>query len=101
MYFIILNIIYVPFFHTVSLHNTTNDQDKTGTILEEKLKGEFCYVQTRSGKIVSVHYSPTDSEEGINIKRGIAGAFQANFDNQERAEEVDPGSTHISHYRYI
>ena len=49
---------------------------------------------------MSIHYSPTDSEEGINIKRGIAGAFQANFDNQERVEEIDPGSAHISHYRY-
>ena len=65
----------------------------------DKLKGEFCYVQTRSGKIVSIHYSPTADEEAINVKRGITGAFQANFDNQEEVEELDPGSSHISHYR--
>ena len=70
-------------------------------ILNKRLKGEFCYVQTSNGKIVSIHYSPTESEEGINIKRGITGAFQANFDNQEEVEESDPGSTHLSHYRYI
>ena len=65
----------------------------------DKLKGEFCYVQTRNGKIVSIHYSPTEDEESINVKRGITGAFQANFDNQEVVEEIDPGSSHISHYR--
>ena len=71
------------------------------TILKDKLKGEFCYVQTRVGKIVSIHYTSTENEDGINVKRGIASAFQANFDNQEKVEETDPGSTHISHYRYI
>ena len=70
-------------------------------IFKDKLRGEFCYVQTRDGKIVSIHYSPTENEDGINIKRGITGAFQANFDNQEKVEELDPGSTHISHYRYV
>jgi len=65
----------------------------------DKLKGEFCYVQTRNGKIVSIHYIPNEDEEGINVKIGITGAFQANFDNQEAVEEIDPGSSHISHYR--
>ena len=50
---------------------------------------------------MSIYYSPTEDEEGINIKRGIAGAFQANFERQEEVEELDPGSTHISHYRYV
>ena len=87
--------------YTVSLHSTANDEDKNAANFEDKLKGEFCYIQTRSGRIVSIHYSPTDSEEVINIKRGIAGAFQANFHSQDLVEEVDPGSTHISHYRYV
>ena len=65
----------------------------------DKLKGEFCYVQTQNGKIVSIHYSPTKNEEGINVKKGITGVFQANFENQEEVEELDPGSSHISHYR--
>ena len=78
------------------INHTTNAQE---AFLMDKLKGEFCYVQTRDGKIVSVHYSPTEDEEAVNVKRGITGAFQANFDHQEIAEESDPGSTHISHYR--
>ena len=65
----------------------------------DKLKGEFCYVQTQNGKIVSIHHSPTKNEEGINVKKGITGVFQANFENQEEVEELDPGSSHISHYR--
>lgn len=65
----------------------------------DELKGEFCYVQTNNGSIVSIHYSPTENEEAINVKRGITGAFQANFYNQEEVEELDPGSSHISHYR--
>ena len=65
----------------------------------DKLKGEFCYVQTQNGKIVSIHYSSTKNEEGINVKKGITGVFQANFENQEEVEELDPGSSHISHYR--
>lgn len=81
--------------------STSNDQDITAAILKGKLKGEFCYVQAESGKIVSIHYSPTADEEGINIKRAITSAFQANFDKQQEVEESDPGSTHISHYRYI
>ena len=56
-------------------------------------------MQAQNGKIVSIHYSPTESEEGINIKRGVTGAFQGSFDSQEEVEELDPGSAHISHYR--
>ena len=87
--------------YIVTLHSTANDENKNATNFEDQLKGEFCYIQTRNGRIVSIYYSPTDSEEVINIKRGIAGAFQANFYSQEMVEEVDPGSTHISHYRYV
>jgi len=82
---------------------TTSDKlsgDKFAAFTAKKLKGEFCYVQTQDGKIAAVHFSPTDSHDGINIKRGIASAFQANFDHKEEVEELDPGSQHISHYRY-
>ena len=65
----------------------------------DKLKGEFCYVQAQNGRIVSIHYSPNQNDEAVNIKRGIASAFQANFDNKEEVEELDPGSSHVSHYR--
>ena len=83
------------------IHYTANGHDEMSAILKNKLKGEFCYVQTNDGRIVSIHHSPTESEGAINVKRGIAGAFQANFDNQEEVEESDPGSTHVSHYRYV
>ena len=73
-----------------------------GELLDELLQGEFCYVQTSDGKIVSVHYGTTANEEAINIKKGIASTFQANFDSDKSdVEEADPGSVHTSHYRYI
>ena len=56
-------------------------------------------METQKGSIVSIHYSLSEKEDAVNVKRGIAGAFQANFDNQEEVEELDPGSSHISHYR--
>lgn len=99
--YISLSLVKLLYVQCHSVHHTTNDKDKIAAILKDKLQGEFCYVQTRNGKIVSIHYSPTESEEGINVKRGIAGAFQANFDKLEAVEESDPGSTHVSHYRYI
>ena len=48
---------------------------------------------------MSVHFSPTENHESLNIKKGIAAIFQANFDNAEEVKESDPGSTHISHYK--
>ena len=80
---------------------SANDQDAMATLLHNKLKGEFCYVQTENGKIVSIHYSPTEDKDVVNVKRGITGAFQANFNNQKEVEESDPGSSHISHYKYV
>ena len=81
---------------------TTNGQQPNDTIavfLKDKLKGEFCYVQTHDGKVVSVHFNPTENHENLNIKKGITAIFQANFDNAEEVKESDPGSTHISHYK--
>ena len=83
-------------------YTTTNNgqsQERMAEFIEDRLKGEFCYLQTSDGKIVSIHYSPTDNDEGINIKRGIASAFQANFAGKTETEESDPGSLHVSHYR--
>ena len=70
--------------------------------LTDELDGEFCYVQTSDGKIVSIHYALTDNYQGINIKRSIASTFQANFDSHKKdIEETDAGSIHTSHYRYV
>ena len=95
------NYFLPTFINSASLHYSTNSHDNMAAVLRDKLKGEFCYVQTSYGTIVSLHYSPTESEDSINVKKGITGAFQANFDKQEEVKESDPGSLHISHYRYI
>ena len=91
---------------TVSYSGTanyaTNGQQTNDTIaafLEDELKGEFCFVQTHNGKIVSVHFGPTENQHALNVKKGIAAVFQANFDFAEETKESDPGSTHNSHYK--
>ena len=87
--------------YSVTANYTTEGQQPNDTMalfIEEELKGEFCYVQINDGRIVSVHFSPTENHQSLNIKKGIAAVFQANFDNEEEIEESDPGSSHISHY---
>ena len=64
----------------------------------------FCFVQTVEGKIAAVSYDNTDNLQAVNLqavnfKKAIAAAFQANFKGTEEEEEIDPQSTHISHYR--
>ena len=82
-------------------HSTENKSASTN-FLTDDLNGEFCYVQTFGGKIVSIHYALTDNYKGINIKRSIASTFQANFDgNKENVEETDASSIHTSHYRCV
>ena len=50
---------------------------------------------------MSIYHGLTDNYNGIDIKRGTASAFQANFDSDHPdVEETDPGSVHMSHYRY-
>ena len=64
-----------------------------------KLAGWFCFVQTAEGKIVSVFHGKNDDADGINFKKSIAGAFQANFKGTSVEEETDPQSKHVSHYK--
>ena len=87
-------------FYSDTVNYTANGKpnDTIGEFLKDQLKGEFCYVQTHDGKITSVHFSPTENQQSLNMKKGIAAVFQANFDNLEEIIESDPGSTHISHY---
>lgn len=83
-----------------TMNYTIKSQKESADYLADEINGEFCYVQTSDGKIVSTHYEMTDNYEGINIKRSIASAFQANFNNsKEDIEETDTGSIHISHYK--
>ena len=82
-------------------YSSEDESASTGSLsLTNELDGEFCYVQTSDGKIVSIHYALTDNYKGINIKRSIASTFQANFDShKEDIEETDASSVHTSHYR--
>ena len=64
-----------------------------------KLAGWFCFVQTSEGKVVSVFHGKNDDIEGINLKKSIAAAFQANFKGTSEEEETDPQSKHVSHYK--
>ena len=86
-------------FSSTTDYSTENNSALTNFLTDE-LDGEFCYVQTSDGKIVSIHHALTDNYQGINIKRSIASTFQANFDsNKEDVEETDASSIHTSHYR--
>ena len=82
------------------MNYTVKSQNESANLLANEINGEFCYVQTSDGKIVSTHYEMTDNYEGINIKRSIASTFQANFNStKEDVEETDTGSLHTSHYK--
>ena len=73
--------------------------DNLHQVMADEFNGEFCYVQTSDGKIVSVHYGNTANEDAVNIQRSIASTFQANFDSDKSdVEEADPSSLHTSHY---
>ena len=86
---------------SIHMHVCSNAVNHTSE-MADALQGEFCYVQTSDGKIVSVHYGTTENDEAINIKRSIASTFQANFDRDKSdVEEADPGSVHTSHYRCV
>ena len=50
---------------------------------------------------MSVHYSPRDTREVVNVKKGIAAAFQGNFKNTDVEVEQDIQSKHYSHYRFV
>ena len=61
--------------------------------------GHFCFVQAENGRVVEISYEEGSDPEGVNLKKSIAAAFQANFQNQEEEEEEDPQSVHVAHYR--
>ena len=65
------------------------------------LSESFCFIQSIEGKILSVQYSPADNREVVNIKKGIAAAFQANFKKTEVEVEQDIQSKHYAHYRFV
>ncbi|CAI8021652.1 hypothetical protein GBAR_LOCUS12822 [Geodia barretti] len=84
--------------------NQTTEADNRETLMREyaleRLSGWFCFVQTTFGQVVSVFHSTTEEVEVVNIKKGIASAFQANLRGTTEETEIDPQSKHISHYSY-
>ena len=95
-------------------------------MLAELFDGQFCFAQTENGRIVEVYNEEGSNPEGLNLKKTIAAAFQANFNPEEDEEqdtqadqevyeeqdaqtdqeeytvyeEQDPQSLHAAHYRY-
>jgi len=61
--------------------------------------GQFCFVQAENGHVVEIYYEEDSNPDGVNLKKSIGAAFQANFQNQEEEEEEDPQSLHVAHYR--
>jgi HEAT repeat protein len=84
--------------------NQTTEADNRETLMREyaleRLSGWFCFVQTSFGQVVSVFHSTTEEVEVVNIKKGIASAFQANLRGTTEETEIDPQSKHTSHYSY-
>lgn len=65
----------------------------------EYFSGWFCFVQTSDGQVVLVFHSPNEEIEVVNLKKGIASSFQANFLETVNETETDTQSRHTSHYR--
>ena len=68
-------------------------------LMTKLFSGQFCFVQAENGRVVEIFYEEDSHPEGVNLKKTIAAAFQANFHNQEEEEEEDPQSLHVAHYR--
>ena len=72
---------------------------KQQAMINELYSGQFCFVQAENGRIVEISYEEDSHPEGVNLKKTVAAAFQANLQNQEEEEEEDPQSVHVAHYR--
>ena len=58
-------------------------------------------MQAEDGKVVEVYHERSVHPTGVNIKKSIAAAFQANFKGTDEELEADPQSIHHAHYRYV
>ena len=94
---IITQLLLILFIHYLGLYLYRSEDYQT--LITELFGGQFCFVQTEDGHVVAVYYEEGSHPEGINLKKTIAAAFQANFRNQEEEEEQDPQSLHVAHYR--
>ena len=59
----------------------------------------FCFVQTADGLIADVIYPEGENTQVANIKKSIASAFQANFQNKGAREEADVSGVARARYR--
>ena len=59
----------------------------------------FCFIQTADGRIADVVYPEGENTQVINIKKSIASAFQANFQNRTAREEADVSGVAQASYR--
>ena len=50
---------------------------------------------------MSVHHNQNESAQVVNFKKGIAAAFQANFNNTHIEMEEDTQSKHHAKYRLL
>ncbi|KAL5517874.1 hypothetical protein EMCRGX_G003505 [Ephydatia muelleri] len=85
---------------SVFVEDETQSMSEASAAASQLLSESFCFIQSIEGKILSVQYSPADNREVVNIKKGIAAAFQANFKKTEVEVEQDIQSKHYAHYSY-
>ena len=83
----------------VFLPTNTYSVQQWQALMTNLSSGQFCFVQAENGRVVEIFYEMDSNPEGVNLKKTIAAAFQANFQNQEEEEEEDPQSLHVAHYR--
>ena len=81
------------------IYHAYNSSEQRQALITKLFSGHFCFVQAENGRVVEISYEEDSHPEGVHLKKSIAAAFQANFQNQEEEEEEDPQSLHVAHYR--
>eukprot|EP00731_Ephydatia_muelleri_P006284 Em0003g532a len=81
-------------------HLKEDELQNTAQAAKELLKEPFCFIRLSDGKIVSVQHNQNEMRSVVNMKKGIAAAFQGNFKQTAEEVEEDTQSKHVSQYRY-
>ena len=82
-----------------SSFSPTSSSQQWQALMTKLFSGQFCFVQAENGRVVEISYEKDSHPDGVDLKKSIAAAFQANFHNQEEEEEEDPQSLHVAHYQ--
>ena len=85
--------------YQVSFLQFAHSVEQWQALMTNLSSGQFCFVQAENGRVVEIFYEQRSNPDGVNLKKSIAAAFQANFKNQKEEEEEDPQSLHRAHYR--